>query len=400
MASIKKLPNGRFQATVFVGRLATGKQDKRKKTFDSEKEAKTWARDLEKDIEDRKFTNMDNMRASLWFDEWLNINRNRLSPSTFVSYKLYVEKHFKPTFGAFKLGQIRELHIKKYVNDKLGNKLSPTTVRKHLLVLREILHDALKLKSPCRDIEILKPEKYIPHVISEEEFEQIHAAVKGTRDELIVLLSAWGGLRLGEIFGLKWNDINWKDETIRIDENKAVSENGYVDKKPKSDNSLRNVVVPQELISILKNYRMSIIETKDKSKKSARYSFNRAIKALLIKHKSDSIASVPEDKKQEFMAELNTIQQRLFPMRPDSYSTYFGKLINKKKLPPIRFHDLRHYHATWLYNQGISDQYAAQRLGHDIKTLKGIYQHLEAGVQTKTDEIIRSRLGSRKTSEN
>lgn len=408
MASIKKLPNGRFQATVFVGRVA-GKQDKRRKTFDTEKEAKIWARDLEKDIEERNFSNMDNTRASIWFDKWLELNSNRLAPSTYVSYKLYTEKHFKPAFGGLKLGQIRELHIKQYINEKLKY-LSPTTVRKHVLVLRKIFYEALKIKSPCRDIEIPKPEKHKPHVLSEKEFEQIYNTVKNTRDEPIVLLSAWCGLRLGEIFALKWDDINWKDSTIRVDENKAVSELGYVDKKPKSDNGVRTIAAPKELMSILKNYRIGIVKAenivigkkkkkikKPAGKKAFRRGFNKAIRALLIRYKSDSIVNVPEDKKEEFVAELNAIQERLFLMRPDSYSTYFGRLIDEKKLPPIRFHDLRHYHASWLYKQGIPDQYAAQRLGHDIKTLKTIYQHLELDVEKEIDTIIRDRFGSAKT---
>ena len=119
-----------------------------------------------------------------------------------------------------------------------------------------MLYDALKQKSPCTDIEVPKAEKYKPYVLSEKEFEKIHDAVRGTRDEPIVLLAAWCGLRLGEIFGLKWDDVSWEKGTIRVDENMAISEDGYVDKKPKSDNGLRSVVVPQPLMATLKDYRM------------------------------------------------------------------------------------------------------------------------------------------------
>jgi integrase len=412
MASkVKKLLSGKFQIVVFIGRDANGKQLKKKITRDSEKEVKTVARELEQEIEERRYTNMVNMRASVWFDKWLELNCNRLSPSTYLSYKMYVKTHFKPAFGSFKLGQIRELHVKQYINDKLEF-LSPTYVRKHIFVLREIFYEALKTKSPCRDIEIPKAEKYKPYVLTEKEFQQIHDTVKGTRDEPIILLSAWCGLRLGEIFALKWDDISWKDGVIRIDENKAISEKGYVDKKPKSENGLRNIAAPKELMLILKNYRMNLIEAenivigkkKNKSRKPAdrkafRHRFNKAIRALLVKYKSDSIANVPEDKKEEFITDLNAIQERLFLMRPDSYSTYFGEMIDDKKLPPIRFHDLRHYHATWMYKQGIPDQYAAQRLGHDIKTLKGIYQHLELETKTEIDEMIRIGLGNNNSNE-
>lgn len=58
-------------------------------------------------------------------------------------------------------------------------------------------------------------------------------------------------------------------------------------------------------------------------------------------------------------------------------------------MPKIRFHDLRHYHANWLYSQGIPDQYAAKRLGHDIQTLKTIYQHLGVDKKEEIDNNIR-----------
>lgn len=401
MASVKPLGNGKFEATVFVCRDASGKQEKRKKRFDSEREAKTWARDLEKEIEERKYTNMDKTRASTWFDDWLKLNKNSLSPSTYLSYKMYVNAHFKPAFGTFKLGQITEHHIKKYINDKLDinnkpKKLSSTTVRKHILVLREILYDALKEKSPCRDIEIPKPEKYKPYVLSEKEFEQIHDAVRGTRDEPIVLLSAWCGLRLGEIFCLKWDDVSWEKSIIRIDENRAISEDGYVDKEPKSDNGLRDIVVPLPLMNILKSYRLEQA-TPDTSKKGeipeSKKALRRWTRRLLKRYESKTINDVPDEQKEEFLAELRDIQSRIFLMRPDSYSTYFGELVDEKKLPDVRFHDLRHYHATWMYNQHIPDQYAAQRLGHDIKTLKGIYQHLAVDVKKEMDNIILAGFG-------
>lgn len=55
----------------------------------------------------------------------------------------------------------------------------------------------------------------------------------------------------------------------------------------------------------------------------------------------------------------------------------------------MRFHDLRHYHATQMFeNPPISDQYAAERLGHDINTLKTIYQHLMVNIHSDTDIVV------------
>lgn len=342
MASIRKLPNGHYQATIYVGRDANGKQIRKYVTRPTLRECKAAAREIEQEIEEGRFVNVQNTRLSTWMDKWLELNKERLSPSTFVSYKAYVDVHFKPAFGNLKLNQINEIHIKQYMNDKL-KELSTTTVRKHMFVLRRILEDALKHKNPARNIKIPAPNEYKPHVLTDEEFQKVHNAVKGTRDEIIVLLAAWCGLRRGEIFALKWDDINWQEGTIRIDESRAISENGYVDKQPKSKNGLRTVVAPEYLINLLAQYRK----------------------------------------------EQKRITKRIFPIRPDHYSSYFANLVRKKNLPNIRFHDLRHYHATWLYNQGIPDHYAAQRLGHDIHVLKGIYQHLNVDRKKEIDNRIR-----------
>lgn len=343
MASIRKRPNGTYQATIYVGRDANGKQLFKYVTKPTLKECKAAARVIEQEIEEGKFLNVENMRLSTWMDKWLELNKEKLSPSTYVSYKIYVDKHLKPYFKQLKLSQINELHIKQYINDKLKT-LSPTTVRKHFFVLREMLQDVLKHKNPARDIKPPAKNDYKPYVLTNEEFEQIHNAFKGHKYEMIILLSAWCGLRRGEIFALKWDDIDWNTATIRVDESRSITDEGvYVDKSPKSKNGLRIIAVPEYLLDLLAKYRKSQKE----------------------------------------------INPRIFNIRPDQCSSYFAEQIKKHKLPPVRFHDLRHYHASWLYEQGIPDQYAAKRLGHDIYILKSIYQHLGVDKQNELDDKIR-----------
>ena len=117
----------------------------------------------------------------------------------------------------------------------------------------------------------------------------------------------------------------------------------YVDKGPKSDNGYREVVVPRYLMGLLENKRKGWKE----------------------------------------------IPERFFPIRPDHYSSYFAELIKKKELAPIRFHDLRHYHASWLFANKIPDQYAAKHLGDDIQTLKATYQHIGADLRQDIDDTVR-----------
>jgi integrase len=352
MASIRKRPNGTWQATIFVGRDANGKQLFKYVTADSQKECKRKAREIEQEIEEGRLVNLENVRVVAWIEKWMDMKT--LSPSTRATYKSYIKNHFTPYFGNLKLKQLNEIHLKKFMAEKSKEGLSQASVRRMTSVLKSALDEVMKQKSPARDIKLPKEEKYTPHVPTDTEMELIHNAVRGTRDEPIVLLAAWCGLRRGEIFALKWNDIDWTKGMIRVDESYAINEdNLYEDKRPKSENGLRVVVVPEYLLELLDNMRK------------------------------------PKKSKKGNVVEISKPDHRIFNMRPDSYSSYWAKFVREKKLPDIRFHDLRHYHASWLYAQGIPDQYAASRLGHDIKILKSIYQHLGLDRQVEIDNNIR-----------
>ena len=416
MAHIRQLSSGSYQAAVYVGKSSTefDKNGKPKKlyeyiTMDGKKECKAAARDLEKDISDGKYSSMQNLLFSAYVPKWLKVNENLVSPTTFVkNYKMYCYKHFIPFFGNYKLKDISEFLIKEYISLKL-EKLSSTTVRKHFFVLSKMFYEALKDKSPCRDITPPEESEYTPVVPTKSEFELLHAAVKGTFDEPIILLAGWCGLREGEIFGLNTDDIDETNGTVRIDESKAISENKniekdnpdskkqpkliYLSKDPKSKRGFRTLVVKDYLMELLK---------KIKFERLAKYDGNKKV------------------------IELNKEPVPLFDMRPDSYSSRFSDIITfhnemldvrkkygqsgldnslkshtkksirrnlnlqNKRLKDIRFHDLRHYHVTEMYENDIPDQYAAQRLGDDIKTMKTVYQHLRLEKKNELDAVIKN----------
>jgi integrase len=401
---VRKTKSGSWEAAVYVGTSAElDKHGKPKKlyewiTCDTEKECRLKKRDLETEIENRSHSSYGDWQFDVWCDKWMEVNfvdysqpnildkvKPKYKPSTQVSYEMYIETHFKKFFGKKKLKDISEMNIKEYIAKKIKGSpeckaLSSTTIAKHFYVLSDILYDALKIKNPCRDIEPPEIKKYKPIILDENGFNLILDALRNTWDEIPLLLSAWCGLRQGEIFCLKWDDIDKENCLITIDENRAISEFGYMDVDPKSERGIRTIPVAKKIIDLLESHRL-------KQKK---------------------------------------ISQYVFEMRPDSYSGRFGKLIDrhnkalkdlkggkvkrsdfilkghkrsvefnlaKAPLPDIRFHDLRHYHATILYKNGISDQYAAERLGHDIKVLKSIYQHLEDSTKRKEDDKVKEIFG-------
>lgn len=282
------------------------------------------------------------------------------------------ERSMKPYFGLKRLKDISDVNIKEYISDEIKKGLSASTIRKHFYVLSLILQDAVKQKNPCIGIKLPKIVKYDPAILEEAEFDLFRAAFKNTVDELPLLLAGLCGLRIGEICALKWNDIDKKNGIITVDENRAISEYGYIDVEPKSTRGIRNIPVSGTIMELL-------AKKKVKQKIITEYIFpitpsgcGRRFHKLILWHNS-KFKLIKEGK----------AHKEDFKLSNKSRCTETN--IADAPLPMIRFHDLRHYHASILYKQGFSDIYAAERLGHDIIVLKKIYQHLEKSVKIELD---------------
>lgn len=330
MASIKKRKNGSYQATIYIGRDAKGKQLFKYVTRPTLKECKKAAREIEQEIEEGKLVNIENIRVTAWIEQYFEMNKNHYAPSTRATHQSYLKNHFEPYFGNLKLKQLNEIHIKKFKDQLLG-KMLPSSAKRIMGVLSKALKEGMKDKSPARDVPLPKENKSRARAPSTEEFMAIHQAVMGKNYEPLVLLAGWCGFRRGEIFALKPDDLDFKRGTIRIDEAYTINEDGEWELgPPKSEAGYRTEVAPKYLMDL--------------------------IKAKLVKEPK--------------------INERIFKYNPSSFSSNFARFVRKNKLPKYRFHDLRHYHATWLYEQGIPDLYAARRMGQTLDVLKQIYQHL------------------------
>lgn len=353
MASIRKLKNGNYQATIYVGRDGNGKMLRKYVTRQGWKECKNAAREIEEEIAQHDLSGASMMKMADWMEKWMNINSPQLSPTTRKAYRMYINKHFVPAFGKRRVCDITDLHIKSYIADKLSLGLSSTTVRKHYFTLRKIFREALKHKSPFFDMSPPELNNYRPRIPTEAGFKELHHAFAelGPEHEAVILLAGWCGMRRGEIFALKWDDINDKEGYIRVDEALALTEDDYryEYKKPKSINGIRIIAAPDYLIKLLQEIKRAA---------------NKNEKSMKKKSKED-------------------ITHEIFSITPGSWTNLYSKIIKDKAFPKIRFHDLRHYHASVLYKNQVPDHYAAERLGHDIWVLKKIYQHL--GLEEKRD---------------
>ena len=162
-----------------------------------------------------------------------------------------------------------------------------------------------------------------------------------------ILLDIFTGARLGELVGLEWNDIDLKNGIININKSSQyLSEKGVFTKSPKTESSIRDVAIPDFIVSLLEEYKLWYEEQKS------------------------------------VYGELWTNSDRLFvqadgkPMHPSTISKWFVKYVGQIGLPVINFHGLRHTNASLLVAQNIDIAVISARLGHaQISTTLDFYVH-------------------------
>lgn len=286
--------------------------------------------------------------CNAWENSSKHVYNSKWEQTTSELYKMYIDVHFKPYFKEIKLVDVKPMTLDKFYNFKLttnrerdGKECKPLSINT-VIKLNKFLKAAFNYavinglikKNPTIGVKLGSKLEYKPYVYTQEQFLLLLDHVYNTDDEIPIILGAGCGLRRGEIFGLRWKDIDFKENTITI-EKTAVRFRKNIDKdKAKNTTSQRTISAPDYVMQTLKRYRGNVISLKSDSKIITRW-------------------------------------------KPGTYSERFGKLLDDFNMPHIRLHDLRHYNAVIMMQNGTPDKVAAERLGHsNVSTLRNVYQHV------------------------
>ncbi len=182
-----------------------------------------------------------------------------------------------------------------------------------------------------------------------------------TRIYVACVMALLTGMRQGEIMGLRWRDIDFDRNVIYIKQ--TLTQAAEIKVGAKNASSVRSIHIPEKLVSELKIHRKMILEER-------------------LYHGQDY-----EDN------DLVICTRTGKPMIPRNLRKEFYNLTEKLELPKIRFHDLRHTHATMLIQQNVNVKLIADRLGHsDIETTLNTYSHvlpdMQKSVSEKLDKIM------------
>lgn len=270
-------------------------------------------------------------------DQYIESKNAVLSPSTIAGYQRIRNNAMQELMGV-EVNAVTAQAVQRAVN-RMAKEKSPKSVRN----AHGLLSAVLAVYRPDLTLRTTMPQKqrYDAAIPSDADVETLLEAVRGQRDELAILLAVWLGLRMSEILGLKWADIDGNILHIR----RALVDEG--EKTTKTYSSQRDLPIPDYILSLLQS----------------------------TPHTSDHI----------------------IPVSRRALYSRFQVICKHAGLQHYRFHDLRHINASVMLALGVPNKYAQERMGHATDNmLKTVYQHTmteqQISVARQVDDYFISKI--------
>ena len=382
VGNIEKRGENSYRLRVSGGYTGEGKRITYKKTIQAKNktEAQKELALFITEIETGQALSAKKMRFRDYADFWIkNYAIPNLSPKTYERYKSMLKARILPYLGNMYLDKIQpmqlmylyqELSESTYVRKNVSHKLSSKTVLEHHRLLHSMLQQAVFWQMiPYNPASRVRPPKAKKPNINFYDDAQTIALIKALEGEelkfrVIILLTIFTGLRRGEVLGLEWQDINFKNSSLTVRQaSQYVSSIGIYTKDPKTETSNRIISIPESIIKLLKEYQKEQLKTR-----------------LRLG---------------EEWIETNRlfVQWNGAPMHPDTITKWFRQFLEDKNLPHITFHGLRHTHATLLISQGLDVRTVSNRLGHaQTSTTLNIYAHAFAKMDREASDKLDNLL--------
>ena len=372
--SIEKRGKNSYRLTVSEGFDLNGKPMIHRKTVHgTKKDAEVELAKFVTEVQNGLVIDGKSLKFSEFTEIWKrDYGSKELAPSTYKRYCRMLETRLLPYFGHFYINKIRPTDIMKFYDllekdtqlvRKKGNNgsktkkpLSGKTILEHHRLLRAMLHKAvywqLIVANPAERVQPPKARKPKRRSYDDEQTKILLENLEllpneDTKYKVAIILTVFTGVRLGELMGLEWQDVDFKNGIISINRSSQyLADMGVFTKVPKTESSIREIAIPEFIISLFEEYKLWYEEQKS------------------------------------IYGELWTNSDRLFvqadgkPMHPSTISKWFVKYVGQIGLPVINFHGLRHTNASLLVAQNVDIAVISARLGHaQISTTLDFYVH-------------------------
>jgi integrase len=311
----------------------------------------------------------ENMTVGEYLDSWLSGSmRGSVRESTHDSYEIAVRCHIKPALGRLKLKKLTSAHVANFYQDRLTAGFAPASVNKWHVVLHKALDQAVKWhmvpRNVCEAVKAPRPATGEMQTLSADETRRLLEAARGDRLEALYVLAVHTGMRQGELLGLKWSDVDLKAGTISVRRTLTKSGTSLLLGEPKTKKSRRTVYLTEAATEALRDHLRRQMEEMER------------------------LGDLYEDRGLVFTTKVGTL---INPTNLRKRS--FAPLLQRAKLPPVRFHDLRHTCATLLFSRGVHPKYVQELFGHaNIAITLDRYSHVIPGMGAHTARAMEDAL--------
>jgi integrase len=374
--AIKKTAAGNFQVDF---RDQTGRR--LRKTFDTLKDARAYNKQSQGEVSKGDFVAPSTITVKDVCEQWYTKKKdaNTYRYGTLHGWRIHIDRHIVPALGSVAIQQCTVEQIEKAAagwaqisSAKTANKILTTLTAIFKLAQRygplkgkdnaAALAERLKIANE----DTAEGEEVLPdQVYSEGELRKlIDATEQGSFERVLVMVPALTGMRIGEILGLTWSAIDFKDGVLSVKTNLVVSENdnGVELKSPKSKKSRRYLPLSKELAHELKLWKLRCPPSEQD------LVFTTAIGGFIHRKNAGNIFDAIIERANKNREEHDQVKRRTF-------------------------HKLRHTFASLLLSKGKDIAEVSRLLGHsDCAITLRIYSHFVPRKTTTMQDLASSIL--------
>lgn len=369
--TIRERPDGTWEA-----RLSLPNGGRKSLYARTRREVQDKLRDARRDLDHGLDLTKHRVTVGTFLQDWLASKKPpAVRPSTHASYAGHVTHHLIPALGSIKLRELNASHVNRLLREQEAAGLSPRTRAYTRAVLRIALNDAMDLdyvqsnaaaksKAPTQD-----RKQVIPLTTA-----QVAHFLTLTRDDRYGPLfhaAIATGLRQGELFGLRWRDVDLDEATLTVRHAMQRVDGKPTFVEPKTQRSRRTIAIDSTTVEALRRQKV------------------RQLEARLL------AGGQWQDWDLVFSSSIGT------PLNPSNVTHRFQALIadlfadqiKAGELTRQRFHDLRHCAASLLLSQGADMREIMEQLGHSqISLTANTYTHLSDELRRATADRMGAAL--------
>lgn len=357
--SLSQRSNGRWRVQISdkCGRRIS-------RDFKTKQVAQAWLRQMQEQLNQGYDYQASKIPLGKYLQQWLEDNRTTLRDTTAHQYQLLINKHIIPRIGDVPVKELNLARIERFYREMIEAGVGIRTIRYNHAILHKALAKAvyfgLVLPNPAHEAALPRLRQSEMQILDESQISLFLIASASSKYHALYHLAITTGLREGELFGLRWSDLQWTSGVLHVQRQlQKLPRKGWSFVEPKTRAGRRSIQLGEGALQVLREHKLR----QEQQKLFAGSSW--------------------QEHNLIFPCSVGT------PSDPSNLRKDFLRILEQAGLPKLRFHDLRHTAASLLLNHNVPVIVVSNMLGHSKPSVTlDVYGHLMNGMQGEAARIM------------